>query len=216
MCRLDGLHKSCNITHVVWTVAELGRAQRWDAGRIAALPGRCRGDLVGPWGRNVERRFGAAALARVRARLSEPVAALPDVLGAADWVPAGAPIVLTEAIADEAFGGDLAAMYPAVLEDTRAGIGRVRALAVRAIGPARALATTPKSVAGVYDRGAGEIAVEGRRARITFTGHPLFQNPTWRLLQLFATRVLLELAGAPGDAEGEDVGQDAFRAVARW
>jgi hypothetical protein len=68
----------------------------------------------------------------------------------------------------------------------------------------------------LYEQGTAEVAVDGRRARLVFRGSSLFAHPTWRLLQLFAQRTMLELAGTPGDAVGEDAGPDGFAVAASW
>lgn len=172
------------------------------------MSGRCRGDLLGRWGENVVRRFGPDALVRVRARLGPPLDALPAVLTARDWVPVYAQVVVTEAIVDELLGGDLAALYPLLVEDTRAGLGRIELALVRAMGPARAFKLAPRAFRKVYERGAVEVEAGPRWARLRFSGSPLFGHPTWRVLQVYAQRVLLELCGVAGSAEGAPGGDD--------
>lgn len=197
------------------TAEVLAAQPRWDPARLVEVPGRCRGDLLGPWGRNLTRRFGADALARVRRRLAPPLDRIEPVLSARDWVPAHAQIAITEAIVDELLAGDMRALYPLLLEDTRASLGRVELALVRALGPGRAIGLGPRSFRKVHDRGSVEVAVTGRRARLVFAGNPLFACPSWRLMQLFAQRVLLDLAGSPGDAVGEDAA-DGFVVDATW
>ncbi len=198
------------------TIDMLAAEPRWDRERVRALPGKSRGDLLGAWGQNLVARFGEAALARVRARLAPPLDTLPAVLSARDWLPVHAQLVLTEAIVDELLGGDMRALYPLLVEDTRAGMGRVHLAIVRGLGPARALGLAPRQFRKVHERGTVEVAIAGRSARLTFRGTPLFAHPGWRLLQLFATATLLELAGTPGSVEGEPAGADGFIALARW
>lgn len=198
------------------TVDDLATQPRWEAARLARLPGRCRGDLVGPWGDNLARRFGADAVTRVRRRLPPALADLAPVLTARDWLPAHAQLALTEAIVDEALAGDARALYPLLVEDTRAALGRVERTLVRTMGAVRALALAPRSFARTHERGAVTVETERRRARLVFRGSPAFAHPTWRLLQLMAQRVLLELCGTPGDAVGEDAGDDAFAVEVRW
>jgi hypothetical protein len=131
-------------------------------------------------------------------------------------VPAWAQLVITEAIVDELLAGDLRALEPLIVEDTRKGLGRVQLVLVKTLGAGRALAQGPRAFRSIYERGTAEVEVKGRSARTAFVGNPLFGHPTWRALQLMATRTLLELAGTPGDASGEDLGADAFAAVASW
>jgi hypothetical protein len=198
------------------TIESLAAEPRWDLARVQALPGKSRGDLLGSWGTNLTSRFGADALARVRKRLPPSLDQLPSVLGARDWVPVYAQLVLTEAIVDELLAGDMRALYPLLVEDTRAGIGRVHLMLVRAMGPARTFRLAPRTFRQVHERGEIDVEVDGQRARTTFRGSPLFGHPTWRLLQLFATQLMLELADKPGTATGEDGGPERFVAIASW
>lgn len=196
---------------------DLAREPRWDPARLAALPGRTRADLLGAWGPNVTKRFGAGALARVRARLPACFADVPDVGSARAWVPAGAQLAVTEAIVDACLGGDPRALRAPILEDTRAGLGKVQLLAVRALGPARAIRLGIRDFTKLYDRGeAAASDGDDRRVRCAFRGAPLFAHPTWRLLQLYATFTLLELAGQRGIVVGEDLGDGGFATIATW
>jgi hypothetical protein len=198
------------------SVDDLAAQPRWDRARVERVPGRCRGDLLGPWGTNLTRRFGADAVARVRRRLAPPLDTVAPVLTRNDWVPAHTQVVITEAIVDEMLGGDMRALYPLLVEDTRASLGRVELALVRAMGAARAIKLAPRNFGKVQEGGTVEVTVSGRRAQLRFRGHPLFEHPSWRLLQLFAQRTLLDLTGTPGDAFGEDAGPDAFVCVATW
>lgn len=194
----------------------LAAEPRWDARRLHSLPGRSRGDLLGGWGNNLETRFGADALARVRRRLAPPLDEIPSAPTTRDWFPVYAQLALTEAIVDELFGGDMRALYPLLVEDTRAGMGRVHLGLLRGIGVERALRLAPRQFRKVHERGQVELEISGRRARLTFRGTPLFTNPTWRLLQVFATCTLLDLVGTPGVVEGEHAGDDGFVTNTRW
>lgn len=198
------------------TIETLAAEPRWELARVQALPGRSRGDLLGAWGANVTRRFGSAAMQRVLRRLPSPLDALPGTLGPRDWLPVYAQLLVTEAIVDECLGGDMRALYPLLVEDTRAGIGRVRQMVLRTMGPARALELAPRSFRSVHERGSVDVEVTGRTARMTFSGTPLFGHPTWRLLQLYATNVMLELSGRGGSTTGDSHSADAFLAIANW
>jgi len=103
-----------------------------------------------------------------------------------------------------------------LVEDTRASLGRVHLLLVRSLGAGRAFRLAPRTFRKVHERGTADVEIDGRRARLTFRGSPLFAHPSWRLLQLFAMRTLLELAETPGDAVGEDAGPEAFDTIASW
>jgi hypothetical protein len=199
-------------------VGRLAVEPRWARARVRTISGRCRGDLLGRWGDNVVRRFGRDGLLRVRARLLPPVDNLGAALGERDWVPAFAQLEITEAIVDELLGGDWAALYPMLVEDTRAGLGWGTRALIRAMGPARALELAPASWAKVQERGAVEVDVDARarRARLRFSGAAQFEHPSWRILQLMAQQVMLELAGAAGQARGEDGEPGTFVVITTW
>jgi hypothetical protein len=201
---------------VALTIEMLAAEPRWNLNRTLALPGRSRGDLLGAWGDNVRARFGQTALEQLRRRVPASIAALPPVLTARDWVPVYAQLLVTEAIVDEWLGGDLRALYPLLVEDTRRALNRVQLMLVRGLGPARALKLGPRTFKAVHESGRNHVEIEGRTARISFAGSPLFEHPTWRILQLFATQTLLELADRPGSATGESGDADSFVAIARW
>jgi hypothetical protein len=198
------------------TIDTLAELPRWDLARTVALPGWCRGDALGPWGENLTRRFGATAHDRLRRRLPAEHARIAPVLTARDTVPVHVQLVLTEAIVDEFLAGDLRALAPLIIEDSRAGIGRIQLALLRTMGAHRALAHGAKSFRSIYDRGSAEADTAKGRARVTFRGHELFAHPTWRALQLMATATVLELAGTPGAVSGEEAGELAFATVATW
>jgi hypothetical protein len=180
-----------------------------------SLPGQSRGDLVGAWSDNLQHRYGTATVARVRARLPSSIPARGTDK---DWLPVWGQIAITEAIADECLAGDLSKLPPLILEDTRLGLGRLRVLAMKALGPLRLLATTTKGVSDVYDRGRAELVQQRQRGEVSarhieLSGHPLFGHPTWRLLQLAATQTLIDLAGGSQRVHGMDAGPDAFTCV---
>ena len=180
------------------------------------MSGRCRGDLLGRWGENVVRRFGPEGLARLRRRLAPPMDQLAAVLTADDWVPAYAQLEVTEAIVDEFLDGDLARLYPRLVEDTRAGLGRIQVALVRGMGPARAFKLGPRSFRKVHEQGELTAEVDGRRAILRLSGSPVFGHPTWRVLQTYAQRVLLELCGVAGTVAECPDPSDAFVIEARW
>ncbi|HEY5923039.1 MAG TPA: hypothetical protein VIV11_15270 [Kofleriaceae bacterium] len=171
---------------------------------------------MGPWGTNLTARFGPDAVGRVLQRLPPPLDAIAPVLTTRDWVPVYTQLLLTEAIVDEYLAGDLRALYPLILEDARAGMGSVQRLLVRTLGPGRAMKLAPGTFRKVHERGSVDVDVSGTSARLRFTGTPLFAHPTWRVLQLFATKMLLDLADRPGSVTGESGGDDSFVAVASW
>jgi hypothetical protein len=199
-----------------WTVETLAAEPRWNAGRLAAVPGTCRGDLLGPWATNLAKRFGPDSVARVRARLAPPLDRIGAVLTSTDRVPMHAQVAVTEAIVDEVLDGDLVALYPLLIEDTRASLSRVHRLLARSLGVSRALKIVPMPFRKIYDLGTADVAIDGRRGLLKFGGNALFANPTWRVLQLYAVRTLFELTGNKGSAAGEDAAPDGFTVVVTW
>lgn len=198
------------------TVETLAAQPRWDHARLAALPGRCRGDLLGAWGDNLVERFGRDAVTRVRTRLVPPVDQVAPVLTKTDWVPMHAQVELTNAIVDEFLGGDLAALFPLLIEDMRANLSRFHRMLARSLGVGRTIKIVPKPFRKVYERGTADVSVDGRHARLSFAGNALFSNPTWRVLQLYAVRTLFDLTDTAGTVVGEDTGSDSFAALVSW
>src|SRR3569623_1466374 len=159
------------------TIATLAEQPRWDLDRTLALPGWCRGGALGRWGVGLTRRFGGGALARLRGRLPAEHARIAPGLTARDTVPAHAQLVLTEAIVDEFLGGDLGALAPLLIEDTRASIGRIQRAVVKTMGAHRALAHGARGFRDVYDRGSAAADTATGRSRVTFRGHELYAHP---------------------------------------
>jgi hypothetical protein len=195
------------------TIESLAGRPRWSDNQTRNLVGRVRGDTLGAWGNNLVARFGANALDHIRRRVPDEIA---PVLGERDRVPVFAQLLLTEAIVDEFLGGDILALYPLLVADTRAGLGRVQLGLLRTLGAGGAFRLGPRSFRKVHERGEHDVELGKRTARFTFAGNPLFTHPTWRVLQAFATRVVLELANTPGTVTGEDAGDTGFVAHARW
>jgi hypothetical protein len=216
--RVQTLHSSRSLSRFVMslTLDTLVEQPRWKLEETLTLVGTSRGDAVGGWGENLTRRFGPQAIARVRARLPAQHAQIAPVLTTRDTLPVHAQLLLTEAIVDEFLGGDMRALYPLVVEDTRAGLGRIQLALVKTIGAHRAIAQGARQFRTIYDRGTAEASTAKGRARVEFRGHPMFAHPTWRALQLMATGTLLELAGSPGRVTGEHMTEDAFATVATW
>ncbi len=201
---------------VALTIDELRAAPRWPLDRTLALQGRVRGDTLGPWGANLGKRFGADALSRVRARLTPELASIAPVLSDRDRVPVYAQLVLTEAIVDEFLDGDMRALLPLLVADTRAGVGKVRHAAMRLAGAGTLLRLGPRTFRDVHELGEHDVTVASGRAEMRFARNPLFAHPTWRVLQAYATCVLFDLVGVRGTVVGEDAGADAFTAIATW
>lgn len=189
---------------------------RWTDERTARLPGRCRGDLLGPWGDNLRRRFGDDAVDRVRARMPVELQGISTAPSSKEWLPVEAQLRVTEAIVDEFLGGDAGALYALVMDDARRGSGRAQLAVLKALGPRRMFKLAPRTHRKVYDVGVVGVQTQRGRARIDFRDALLFGHPTWRLLQVYATSVLLELQGSNADVSGEDTGPDSFSLLVSW
>ncbi len=110
-----------------------------------------------------------------------------------------AQLEVTEAIIDEHFQGDALALAPVLADDVRSAAGRMSLFVVRQMGVRRLLQLAPKTHAQLYDVGDLTSELDDRSATLSFTGSVLFEHPTWRLLQLFATETMLALAGQDGE-----------------
>ncbi len=198
------------------TIDELVTAPRWPLDRTMALAGRVRGDTLGPWGTNLGTRFGRDAVDRVRSRLPAELAAIQPVLTDRDRVPVWAQLLVTESIVDEFLGGDMLALLPLIIADSRAGIGAIKLTTMRVMGVGNLIRLGPRTFREIHERGEHDVTVASGRAEMRFARNPLFGHPTWRVLQIFATRVLFELVGARGIVVGDHAGDDAFTAIATW
>lgn len=217
MC-VQSLHSSRSAQSFVMslTLDTLASQPRWKPEETLTLVGTSRGDALGAWGDSLARRFGPQAIARVRARLPPQHVHIPPVLTAKDTLPVHAQLLLTEAIVDEFLGGDMRALYPLLVEDTRAALGRLQLALVKTVGAHRAIAQGARQFCSIYDRGTAVADTAKGHARVVFRDHPMFGHPTWRALQLMATGTLLELAGSPGRVTGEHLAEDSFATVATW
>jgi hypothetical protein len=195
------------------TIEALAARPRWSDNQTRSLVGKVRGDTLGTWGNNLVARFGPGALQRVRRRVPDEIA---PVLGKRDRVPVFAQLLLTEAIVDEFLGRDILALYPLLVEDTRAGLGGLQLAILRKLGVENVFRLGARSFRKVHEHGSHDVAIERCDAHFTFSGNALFAHPTWRVLQMFATRVVLELANRSGSVVGEDAGDTGFVAHAHW
>ncbi|MFN0252528.1 MAG: hypothetical protein ACKV2T_36965 [Kofleriaceae bacterium] len=198
------------------TIDELAVAPRWPLEHTLALTGRVRGDTLGAWGENLRERFGQSALAKVRARLPPEHAQIAPVLGDRDRVPVHAQLLITEAIVDEFLDGNMPALLPLLVADTRAGLGRIRLTAMRLAGVGYLMSLGPKTFRAVHEQGTHDAAVGKKSAHLYFTNNRLFAHPTWRVLQVLATYVLFDLVGTDGKVLGHDADTNAFTSIATW
>lgn len=176
-------------------LARLAARTRWEPERTLALPGRCRGSVLAHWADNVRRRFGVAALARVRAGLPAWARDLPDEPPRDIWFPVGLQLHLTELVVDTCLDGDMLRLEAPLHEDIRRTLPRGTAMLVRALGPGRILARAEQIHPQLYDVGHARVRSETLGASVRCHGAALFGHPSFALLQAFAHRGLVELSG---------------------
>ncbi len=196
---------------------------RWTLQQTLAVQGRVRGVLLRHWARHCRRRWGETAVAQVRVALAPALLEsglrdfqLPDEPEETAWYPAALQLALTDAIVTTCLDGDATRLGPLVREDTLRDLGPVQRLAARALGPARAYARATAGYAHLYD--VGQVCTQTRESGclLELRGTPLFDHPTWRLLQLWAHAVALELLhGRPGEVQGEAL-PDGFAIDVAW
>jgi hypothetical protein len=174
---------------------ELAARPRWEPSHTLALPGRCRGSVLAHWEEHARRRFGGAAVARVRAGLPSWARDLPSHPPGDAWFPVGLQLRLTELIVDECLDGDMLRLEPALHEDVRRTLPRGTAMLMRALGPGRILARAEQIHPQLYDVGRARARSETGGASIRCEGAQLFGHPSFVLLQMFAQRGLVELTG---------------------
>lgn len=195
---------------------DLAQTPRWPAERTLALPGRVRGDALGNWGENLKRRFGSDAVDRIRARVSPETAKVAPKLGAKDSIAIFSQIEITEAVVDLFFDGDIVGIEPMLVEDTRRAIGTVGVLFLRGVGPKRVLEHAATGYSMFYDQGKVEVEAQRRSGRIIYRDAAHMDNPTWRVLQVFAQRTLYALGGTEAGVTTAEVGPQAFAIDLSW
>ena len=199
------------------TLEQLAAVPAWDLEEQLATPGMCRGSLLRDWAVHLRRRVGPELVALLRTELDIDEASLPDQPKAMAWFPVGYQVALTRRIVDLTLGADMLALEPWLIADATRARDRVIQLALRTIGPRRVLASAPKIHRHLYDVGEVAVVVGRRSATVRFSSARLFANPTWRVLQLFATRGML--AGFKRTItllEADDSSSDGFEIQVEW
>jgi hypothetical protein len=176
-------------------VPTLARQPRWDAARVETLPGRCRGSVLARWGAACRRRWGDAAIARLRARLGPWFDDLPEDPPEQAWFPVHMQIRLTDTVIEEFLGGDASALEAILLEDIEHSLGRVKKAFLRALGPGAILRQAGALHSHLYSVGQTTAEMSTHGATVHSTGARLFANPTWQLLQVFAHQGLIRFTG---------------------
>lgn len=180
------------------------------------LPARCNGTLMGKWGANLERRFGPRAALDIVEALGSDAEGLKLNPSKRDWIPVSAQLRASELIVTRHYEGSWSALYPAVAEDARRGSNRAALLLLRKLGPAKVLGFAPRAFPKLYDRGALDAEVRPQSAVLCFHGARFFEHPTWQVLQVFAQRVLIELAGHRLEHFSLSSGQESCELKLEW
>ncbi len=182
----------------------------WTEGELTTLRGDVRGHLLRDWGVHVVRRKGAPALARLRELTGITPELLPETPELEAWYPCRYQVQLTDTIVTEFLGGDYLRLEELLLQDaTRARERLVRWVASK-VGPAAVFNRASKGHPDLYTVGQVSAQVGRRDATLTWSGATLFDNPTWRILQLIGTRLmmrvmtrtLIDLQGSPPPGGG--------------
>ena len=122
------------------------------------------------------------------------------MLTAKDTLPVHAQFVLTEAIVDELLAGDLRALLPLIIEDTRAGLGRIQRRARQDDRRAsRDRAGREAVPIDLRPRHADADTAKGR-ARVDVPRPPAVRASDVARAAADGDATLLELAGAPAHA----------------
>lgn len=189
----------------------------WSDERLRALPGRCRGAAVGNWADACRRRWGQPAVDGLREALGADGQLLADEPPKTAWLPIHLWLRLTDAIVARHLNGDLSLLEPLVVEDARLAAGLTAKLVARQLGPARILGASGRVHGWLYDVGEAVAEVQESSATLRWTGAEVFEQPTWRALQVFALRGAIETAGGDGVEVGPLPGPDeGFAVSARW
>lgn len=180
---------------VVLTAEALAAEPRWERARVMALQGRCRGVLLRGWQQLCVKRWGHGAVARVRAALGPDSRLLPDKPSRLAWLPVGLQVRVTDVIIDTLLGGDALGIEAALMENSLAASDGMVGRMAKALGPAGLLRRANEWQAHLYDTGRVTVRLGENEAFATFEASELYQNPTWRLLQLATQRMVITRSG---------------------
>lgn len=198
-------------------VATLARLPRWGAARVETLPGRCRGTVLARWGAACRRRWGGAAIARLRARLGPWFDDLPEDPPEHAWFPVHMQIRLTDAVIDEFLAGDASALEPILFDDIERSLGRVKRAFLRTLGPGPILQRAGPLHAHLYSVGQTTADLRPNGATLSSTGAELFANPTWQLLQVLANLGMIQFTGRQMQSvRARMTASDAFAVDLNW
>jgi hypothetical protein len=129
--------------------------------------------------------------------LGQIVELLPDKPGRLAWLPVGLQIRVTDVIIEEFLGGDAQGVEAALRENSLAASDGMMARMARTLGPAGLIRRATEWQSHLYDVGRVRVEVREREceALAVFEGSEMYENPTWRGLQLAAQRMVIEKTG---------------------
>lgn len=198
------------------TLLTLAQTPLWPTTRTLTLPGRARFSVLGDWATSLEKRSGAGAADRAIAALAAEGLTLTRTSEPSAWIPVAVQLRLTELIVELFHGGDRTKLYGAIAEDVNAGVSRAGSLALRTLGARRLVEQIPKVHDAAYDAGRVNVTSTKNTARVAYSGGPLCEHPTWRLLQGAAFVLAFDLTRTPADIEIAELHANAMVLKARW
>ena len=119
---------------------------------------------------------------------------MPDQPEDNAWYPAILQIRLTDVIIEQFLGGDALALEPLLHEDSLRENGDKARAFIRSTGPQILLRMFRRLHQYLYNVGSANPKVGWGNASIVTEGSPLFSNPTWQLIHLFALRGMFQLS----------------------
>lgn len=201
----------------MWKADELFQLEDGSCSRLFDLPGRCAGSVLKGWATPVQARFGSTSVEHVRSKLAKMNVILPDSFVSDEWYPAWMQIVLTQAVRALFFAHDATAFCRMLVTAGQESASAWVAKMLRLVKPGVILRYAGRIHPTFYDVGHVSSEVVGTTADIWCQGAELFENPTWRALQLVGQQGFIELTGAkPVSAIGFDAGAGAFHMNIRW
>lgn len=196
-------------------INELTTRRAWPVEALESLDGHSRGVLLSDWVEIFTRQLGRAAVTRIRQGLGKMSAAIPDAPAQREWIPLGAQLRFVDVVLRDVLDGDLDALESVLLEAVRRR-HRSSLLLARAIGPRGAFGQARRIHKLCFDTGDVEVKTTRSSATITTTHPTLSDQPTWQLLQLFAARMLVKLAGRVPIRTLGHHDRDRFTAEVHW
>lgn len=187
-----------------------------DASTNASRPAaRVRGSLIDRWDEHVRRRWGNSALIAATRAIALRGLSAPTPVDPTAWYPVELQLAIAQHTVEAHLNGDWMQLPAIVAGDVRHVLGRAKSAVVRALGPGTVVANADKLYRESYDVGRLDVLKHGRR-HFEFAYHdaPLFDDATWRRVQVAAWTAVFDLTGKT--AEVTPLDGDGFRLGCRW